>query len=95
MRRPVGRQAGGRKTNGRRVSPAAATISSSFVRTEFFASAAMRTKPISRSRVQPPFCELLEWVEPCEPSADFEFAPGQADAALLAKMNAIAAAILK
>jgi hypothetical protein len=55
----------------------------------------MRTKPISRSRVQPPFCELLEWVEPCEPSADFEFAPGQADAALLAKMNAIAAAILK
>jgi hypothetical protein len=83
------------KENGRRGCPAAATIPSSFVRTEFFASAAMRTKPFSRSRVQPPFCELLEWVEPCEPSADFEFAPGQADAALLAKMNAIAAAILK
>jgi hypothetical protein len=38
---------------------------------------------------------VLEWVEPCEPSADFIFAPGQADAALAAKMNAIAAASLK
>jgi hypothetical protein len=83
------------KENGRKVAPAAATISSSFVRTEFFASAAMRTKPFGRSRAQLPFCELLEWVEPCEPSADFDFAPGQADAALLAKMNAITAAILK
>jgi hypothetical protein len=34
-------------------------------------------------------------VEPCEPSADFAFAPGHADAALLANMNAITAAILK
>jgi hypothetical protein len=55
----------------------------------------MRTKPFGRSRVQLPFWELLEWVDPCEPSADFDFAPGQADAALLAKMNAITAAILK
>jgi hypothetical protein len=82
------------KENGRRVAPAAATISSSFVRTEFYASsAALRTKPFGRS--QPPFCGLLEWVELCEPSADFDFAPGHADAALLAKTNAIAAAILK
>jgi hypothetical protein len=44
---------------------------------------------------QLPFCELLEEVEPCEPSADFIFAPGHADATLLAKMNAITAAILK
>jgi hypothetical protein len=81
------------KEKGRRVAPAAATISSSFVRTEFFASAALRTEPIGRSQL--PFCEPLEWVELCEPSADFEFAPGHADAALLAKTNAIAAAILK
>jgi len=37
----------------------------------------------------------LEVVEPCDPSADFIFAPGQADAALLATRNAITAAILK
>jgi hypothetical protein len=37
----------------------------------------------------------LEEVEPCDPSADFAFAPGQADAALLAAKNAITAAILK
>jgi hypothetical protein len=37
----------------------------------------------------------LEVVELCDPSADFIAAPGQADAALLAKMSAITAAILK
>jgi hypothetical protein len=37
----------------------------------------------------------LEAVEPGDPSADFAFAPGQADAALLASRNAITAAILK
>lgn len=31
----------------------------------------------------------------CDPSADFAFAPGHADAALLATKNAITAAILK
>jgi hypothetical protein len=50
-------------------------------------------EPFGRSQL--PFCEPLEWVELCEPSADFDFAPGHADAALLAKTNAIAAAILK
>jgi hypothetical protein len=53
-----------------------------------------RTKPCAVF-AQLPVCEVLEWVEPCEPSADFIFAPGQADAALAAKMNAIAAASLK
>lgn len=37
---------------------------------------------------------VLEVVEACESSV-FVFAPGHADAALLAKMNAITAAILK
>jgi len=53
--------------------------------------------PASRSRsigaCYPPRVEL-EVVLACESSV-FVFAPGQADAALLAKMNAITAAILK
>jgi hypothetical protein len=55
----------------------------------------MRTKFVLPVPAQLPFCVPLEWVEPCEPSADFIFAPGQADAALLARMNAIAAASLR
>jgi hypothetical protein len=49
-------------------------------------------KPVGRA-CYPPRVEL-EVVLACESSV-FVFAPGQADAALLAKMNAITAAILK
>ena len=48
--------------------------------------------PVRRA-LYPPRVEL-EVVLACESSV-FVFAPGQADAALLAKMNAITAAILK
>jgi hypothetical protein len=53
---------------------------------------ANRNRSMARVR-QPPRVEL-EVVEACESSV-FVFAPGHADAALLAKMNAITAAILK
>jgi hypothetical protein len=58
-----------------------------------FNARAGESKPVDSRVRQPPRVEL-EVVEACESSV-FVFAPGHADAALLAKMNAITAAILK